>query len=325
MAENKRVLSVRNLEVKYITRDETVEAVNGVSFDLNYGESLGLVGETGAGKTTIAKAIMRILPSPPARITGGEIILDDEVNLAALSDEDMRKYRGNRISMVFQDPMTALNPVIKVGNQIAAGIRIHQKCSKAEALKRAKEMLELVGIPGSRAIEYPHQFSGGMKQRVVIAMALACNPDLLIADEPTSALDVTIQAQVLDIIAKLQKQKNTAMILITHDLAVVAANCKSVAIVYAGEIVEYGTVEQVYSDPRHPYTKGLFKSIPDTTTDVERLTPIHGAPPDPTQLPVGCNFCQRCPYATDLCKEPIRTTTLPDGHQFRCVVQEQEV
>ena len=322
MEENKQILSVRNLVVKYITRDETVEAVNDVSFDVNYGETLGLVGETGAGKTTIAKAIMRILQTPPARIVSGEILLDGETDLVQLGNEEMRRYRGRRISMVFQDPMTALNPVIKVGHQIANGIRLHRGCTKKEALAQARDILEMVGIPGSRMNEYPHQFSGGMKQRVVIAMALSCDPDLLIADEPTSALDVTIQAQVLETIAALQKQKRTAMILITHDLAVVAENCQNVAIVYAGDIVEYGSIAQVYSRPMHPYTEGLFASIPDTSTKVERLRPIFGAPPDPTALPAGCKFRERCPYAQEACREAVPTVTLPDGHRFKCIRRE---
>ncbi|MGM9606559.1 MAG: ABC transporter ATP-binding protein [Oscillospiraceae bacterium] len=323
MEQQKHVISVQDLVVKYITRDEVVEAVNGVSFDVNYGETLGLVGETGAGKTTIAKSILRILQTPPAKIVSGKILLDDEIDLVQLSNEEMRQYRGKRISMVFQDPMTALNPVIKVGDQIANGIRLHKGCSKKEARKEAMDILELVGIPGSRWVEYPHQFSGGMKQRVVIAMALSCNPDLLIADEPTSALDVTIQAQVLEMIAALQKQKQTAMILITHDLAVVAENCKNVAIVYAGEIVEYGTIEQVYSKPRHPYTISLFDSIPDTSTEVERLKPIAGLPPDPTKLPAGCKFQDRCPYATEACSQPVPDVVLADGHKYKCIRKEE--
>lgn len=321
---DKQILSVQNLVVKYITSDEVVEAVNDVSFDLNYGETIGLVGETGAGKTTIAKSIMRILQSPPAKITGGKILLDETIDLTALSNEEMRQYRGARIAMVFQDPMTALNPVIKVGNQIANGIRIHQNCTKREALKQAGEMLEMVGIPASRLNEYPHQFSGGMKQRVIIAMALSCNPDLLIADEPTSALDVTIQAQVLELVHKLQQEKNTAMILITHDLAIVAENCQKIAVLYAGEIVEYGTIEQVYSKPRHPYTIGLFGSLPDISVDVERLKPIFGAPPDPSNLPKGCKFYERCPYAREACLEKIDTQKLSDGHLFRCILKEED-
>lgn len=324
MIKDKQILSVQNLEVKYITSDEVVEAVNDVSFNLNYGETLGLVGETGAGKTTIAKAIMRILQTPPAKITGGKIILDGTTELTKLTNDEMRKYRGARIAMVFQDPMTALNPVIKVGNQIANGIRIHQKCTKKEALKKAGEMLEMVGIPASRLNEYPHQFSGGMKQRVIIAMALSCNPDLLIADEPTSALDVTIQAQVLELVHKLQQEKNTAMILITHDLAIVAENCQKIAVLYAGEIVECGTIEQVYSKPRHPYTIGLFGSLPDISVDVEWLKPIFGSPPDPADLPRGCKFYERCPYARDKCLEPVAPIELQDGHMFRCILNEED-
>ena len=318
--EEKKLVSVQDLVVKYITKDETVNAVNGVSFDVHYGETLGLVGETGAGKTTIAKSIMRILQEPPAKIVSGQIILDEETDVTKLSNNDMRKFRGDKVAMVFQDPMTALNPVMKVGSQIAHGIKIHRKCSRKEALSEARKILEMVGIPGERANEYPHQFSGGMKQRVIIAMALSCDPDLLIADEPTSALDVTIQAQVLEMIAKLQKEKNTAMLLITHDLAVVAENCKNVAIIYAGEIVEYGSVPQIYDKPCHPYTLGLFESIPDISTKVNRLKPIQGAPPDPTNLPTGCKFHERCPYATEACAaQEIPMKTLPDGHQYRCI------
>lgn len=314
-----RLLSVKNLEVQYITKDETVSAVNGVSFDIDYGDAVGLVGETGAGKTTIAKSILRILPDPPAKIKNGEIYLDGE-NLLELKDEDMRKIRGKRIAMVFQDPMTALNPVKRIGNQIAEGIRIHEHVSHAEANRQAVEMLKLVGISEDRFREFPHQFSGGMKQRVVIAIALACNPDLLIADEPTSALDVTIQAQVLDTIKELKEKKNTAMILITHDFGIVANACNKVGVVYAGEIIEFGTTRQVFNAPKHPYTKGLFEAIPKMSLDVDRLSPITGAMPDPTHLPTGCKFRSRCKYATEQCKCAVPDHVFPDGHTVKCVL-----
>ena len=314
---NKRLLSVKDIEVRYETKDEIVKAVNGVSFDLNYGETIGLVGETGAGKTTIARTILRILPTPPAKFVKGEVWFDGK-NLYDLTEEEMRQIRGGRISMVFQDPMTALNPVKRVGWQIAEAIRYHSNLSKKEADKKAVEMLKLVGISPDRFREYPHQFSGGMKQRVVIAIALACNPDLLIADEPTSALDVTIQAQVLEMIEDLQRKQNTAMILITHDFGVVAKSCDKVAVVYAGEIIEYGVIKQVFENPLHPYTKGLFGAIPNMTTDVDRLSPILGAPPDPTALPVGCKFKPRCPHATEACMSPVPAYTMADGHQCKC-------
>ena len=315
--KGKLLLSVKGVEVRYETKDEVVQAVNDVSFDLNYGETIGLVGETGAGKTTIARTILRILPTPPAKFVKGEVWFDGQ-NLYDLKEEEMRQIRGGRISMVFQDPMTALNPVKRVGWQIAEAIRYHSDVSKKEADARAVEMLKLVGISPDRFREYPHQFSGGMKQRVVIAIALACNPDLLIADEPTSALDVTIQAQVLEMIEDLQKRQNTAMILITHDFGVVAKSCHKVGVVYAGEIIEYGTIEQVFERPMHPYTKGLFDAIPKMTTDVDRLSPILGAPPDPTNLPQGCKFYPRCKYASEKCMSAVPAYKMADGHQCKC-------
>lgn len=322
--EEKKILSIKDLVVEYRTTEERVEAVNGVSFDLNYGETIGLVGETGAGKTTIARAIMGILPDPPARVRSGSIRLDD-TELLGMENEKMMHIRGNRISMVFQDPMTALNPVIRVGRQIAEGIKIHEKLSWKEAEKKALEIFEMVGIPAGRFREYPHQFSGGMKQRVVIAIALACNPDLLIADEPTTALDVTIQAQVLEMISDLQKKKNSAMILITHDFGVVAKTCDKVAAIYGGQIIEYGTKRQIFKDCRHPYTLGLFEAIPSMTANVDRLNPIVGQPPDPTHLPSGCYFSPRCPYATDACRRgPIPMFRLKDGHECRCLRYAEE-
>ncbi|MFT4104784.1 MAG: ABC transporter ATP-binding protein [Lacrimispora sp.] len=295
------LLSVRDLKVVYTSAGATVHAVNGVSLNIKRGESLGLVGETGAGKTTIAKSILGVLPNPPAKILNGEIILEDS-DLLKLPEKEMRKVRGNKISMIFQDPMTALNPLITVGDQIAEVVSLHESVSKKEAMDKAMEMLEMVGIPADRYAEFPHQFSGGMKQRVVIAIALACNPELLLADEPTTALDVTIQAQVMDMISALQKKLNTSMILITHDLGVVAESCDNVAVIYAGQIVEYASKEDLFLDPVHPYTIGLFGSIPSLDKDVKRLTPIPGMPPDPENLPDGCSFHPRCKHATEECK-----------------------
>ncbi len=298
--ENNVFLDVKDLVVQYTSDGEVVHAVNGVSFSLERGKTLALVGETGAGKTTIAKTILRILPDRAAKITGGSISLDGE-DLLKLSENEMRKIRGSKISMVFQDPMTALNPTMRVGEQIAEAIRIHEHASKADAAKKATEMLEMVGITPERYGEYPHQFSGGMKQRVIIAMALACTPDLLLADEPTTALDVTIQAQILEMIADLRKKYETSMILITHDLGIVASNADNIAVVYAGEILEYGDKNQVLDNPSHPYTIGLFNAIPNLDIDTRRLANIEGLPPDPTNLPTGCCFSPRCPYATDYC------------------------
>lgn len=314
----KDFLSVKDLTVEYLSEGKVVHAVNHVSFFLEKGKTLGLVGETGAGKTTIAKTILRILPDSQARIRSGSIMLD-HVDLLGLSEREMLKIRGGQISMIFQDPMTALNPVIKVGNQIEEAILLHNELSRQQAAERAGEMLEMVGIPRERFPEYPHQFSGGMKQRVVIAMALACNPQLLLADEPTTALDVTIQAQVLEMIGSLQKRLNTSMILITHDLGVVATTCDNVAIVYAGEIVEYGSKEEIFDHPMHPYTKGLFGALPDIHKEVPRLTPVPGLSPDATALPSGCHFHPRCPLATKVCEDdPVGMVSLGGTHLCRC-------
>ena len=319
MSENKDFLSVSDLVVEYQSDGQTVHAVNGVSLKLERGKTLGLVGETGAGKTTIAKAILRILPDVGCKIAGGQIHLE-QTDLLKLPEHEMRKIRGNSISMIFQDPMTALNPVQRVGDQIAEVIRLHSDDkSRGYAEKRAKEMLEVVGIPAERYYEYPHKFSGGMKQRVVIAIALSCNPELLLADEPTTALDVTIQAQVLDLIGELRKKFNTAMLLITHDMGVVATVCDEVAVIYAGNIVESGTKEQIFDHPSHPYTIGLFGAIPDMNEDEEWLHPIDGLPPDPTNLPKGCAFAPRCQYADEECqKGPIALHKTADGHDCRC-------
>ncbi|MCC8045956.1 MAG: ABC transporter ATP-binding protein [Clostridiales bacterium] len=316
-------LSVEDLVVEYTSDGEVVHAVNGVSFHLEKGKTIGLVGETGAGKTTIAKSIMRILQEPPARIAGGSIWLEG-TDLLKLTNKEMYEVRGKKVSMIFQDPMTSLNPVHKVGDQIAEVIQIHNNISKKEAEKRAIEMLERVGIPAERYIEYPHQFSGGMKQRVVIAMALACNPELLLADEPTSALDVTIQAEVLAMIKKLRDEFDTAMIMITHDLGIVAQVCDDVAIVYAGEIVEYGSKEDIYLHRMHPYTVGLFGAIPQLDVHVNRLAAIKGLPPDPTALPEGCHFHPRCPFATEECRHgEIPNQEVRPGHFCKCLHPEE--
>ena len=285
----KNLISVQDLVVEYHSGGETIHAVNGVSFSLEKGKTIGLVGETGAGKTSIAKAILRILPDHATQAVKGKIYFKDQ-ELLTLSEKEMCTQRGKNISMIFQDPMTALNPVKPVVDQIAEGLRRHQNMSKAQSVKEAVKMLEMVGISGDRAYEYPHQFSGGMKQRVVIAIALACNPELLIADEPTTALDVTIQAQVMELMKNLQKELGTALILITHDLGVVAEACDSVAVVYAGEVVEYGSKEELFDHPSHPYTIGLFGALPDLSKDVHRLSPVEGLPPDPSNLPEGCSF-----------------------------------
>lgn len=325
MSENKtQFLSVRDLSVIYTSGKKIVEAVNGISFDLAKGETLALVGETGAGKTTIAKAILGILPDPPAKLTGGQIFLEGK-DLISASEEEMLKVRGNKIAMIFQDPMTALNPLMTIGDQIVEGLLLHNDYTKEQAVARAGEMLELVGIPAARYGEYPFEFSGGMKQRVVIAMALACNPDLLLADEPTTALDVTIQAQVLDLIRELRAKYNTAMLLITHDLGVVAETSDYVAVVYAGKIIEYGDKSAIFKHAAHPYTHGLFDSLPSMNANSRRLKPINGSMPDPTQLPKGCAFAPRCPYAQEACRQgEIDMKEIAPGHFCRCLFEKQE-
>ncbi|MEI7844853.1 MAG: ABC transporter ATP-binding protein [Chloroflexota bacterium] len=318
-------LSVRDLVVEYSAEGQVIHAVNGVSFELERGKTFGLVGETGAGKTSIAKAIMRILPDPPAKVRSGAIILDGE-DLLKISEKEMRKIRGQKVSMIFQDPMTALNPIMKVGEQIAEVIKLHNDITWREAKARAVKMLEMVGIPGDRSEEYPHQFSGGMKQRVIIAMALACSPELLLADEPTTALDVTIQAQVLEMINKLKQDFNTSMIMISHNLGVVGEVCDDVAVIYAGEIVELGSKEIVFDHPTHPYTLGLFKAVPHLYDEEDRLSPIAGLPPDPSHLPSGCHFNPRCPLASEECRlEKISLREIEPGHFCRCIkVSNQE-
>ncbi|MDR1572234.1 MAG: ABC transporter ATP-binding protein [Clostridiales Family XIII bacterium] len=318
MSEN--ILSVRNLTVKYISRETGVcHAVNDVSLDVKKGETIGLVGETGAGKTTIALSILRLLPMPPARIVSGEIYLQGE-DLLKMPEGGMRGIRGGRISMIFQDPMTALNPIDRVGDQISEMIKLHLDLNNAQAAGKAAEMLEMVGIPSTRFNDYPHQFSGGMKQRVIIAIALACRPELLLADEPTTALDVTIQAQVLNMMKGLKNELGTSMVLITHDLGVVAETCDRVAVVYAGEIVEIGTADAVFEKKSHPYTVGLFNSLPDITGERKRLLPIAGLMPDPTALPEGCKFSPRCPACGEACtKGPVGLRLESGTHFVRCL------
>ena len=316
----KTVLDVKNLAIQYETDLETVYAVNGISFSLNAGETLGLVGETGAGKTTTALGILGLLPERTARVTNGEVRFQDR-NLLKLNEQDMLKVRGSKISMIFQDPMTALNPVLPIGKQIGEAVYLHNEdnLSQAQIEEKVEETLELVGIPKERKVEYPYQFSGGMRQRVVIAIALICNPDLLIADEPTTALDVTIQAQILTIICNLQRKYNTSVIMITHDLGVVAETCDKVAIMYAGEIVEYGSLRDIFTgETRHPYTEGLFRSLPSLTGDSKRLKPIEGLMPDPTEKPQGCWFAPRCGRCTQKCRQEAPPVWEQEGHQIRC-------
>lgn len=319
------LLEIQDLRVQYKVENSVVEAVNGIDLSIDAGESVALVGETGAGKTTTALSVLRLIASPPGKIVSGKILYQGE-DLLKKTDAQMRSIRGKQISMIFQDPMTALNPVLRVQDQIAEIIRVHERCSRAESVEKALEMLAMVGIAPERGSDYPHQFSGGMKQRVVIAIALACNPMLLLADEPTTALDVTIQAQVLEMMSQLRERLNTAMLLITHDLGVVADICDKVAIMYAGEIVEFGTLEQIYEDTRHPYTRGLFGSLPNLNKKVRRLQPIQGLMPDPAQLPNGCKFHPRCPCAMPVCATrcPVMRD-LGDGHLVRCLEYEESV
>ena len=318
------LLRVEDLIVEYTSGGKIIHAVNGVSFDLEEGTTIGLVGETGAGKTSIAKAILRVLPDPPAKIKSGSIYLNGE-DILKTPEEKMLDIRGDKISMIFQDPMTALNPVDTVGEQIAEVIYLHQNVSKKESWRLAGEMMESVGIPAERYSDFPHQFSGGMKQRIVIAMALACSPELLIADEPTTALDVTIQAQVLDMMQELKHKSGASMLLITHDLGVVAEMCDKVGVIYAGQLQEYGRIEHVFDETAHPYTKGLFDSLPRTSDSCTRLKPIKGLMPDPTDLPKGCKFHPRCEFCTErcTCEEP-PMTEISEGHFVRCFRVEKE-
>ncbi len=314
-----KLLEINDLVIKFHTDDGVVHAVNNLDLSLDAGETLGLVGETGAGKTTTALAIMGLIDCPPGRIHSGEIMYKGN-NLLEVDEDSYLNIRGSEISMIFQDPMTALNPVMTVVDQIAEVIEHHQNVDAKEAEERAIEMLKLVRIPPERANEYPHQFSGGMKQRVVIAIALACNPSLLIADEPTTALDVTIQAQVLEMMKDLRDQFNTSMIMITHDFGIVAEICDKVAIMYAGSIVESGTLRDIFKGARHPYTIGLFEAIPNLESEVEFLHQIDGLMPDPMDLPEGCPFSPRCAYAEEICKttKPEKLRLDGEDHCIRC-------
>lgn len=327
-AKDETVLNIQHLVVHYVTDDEVVRAVNGIDIRIQKGKSFGLVGETGAGKTTTALAILNLVPDPPGVIVSGIITLDGHELIAedahgkshaALSEKEFESIRGDKVSMIFQDPMTALNPIFTVGNQIAEAISLHQNMDAKAAFAKAQDMLEIVGIPKDRAHEYPHQFSGGMKQRVVIAMALACDPNLLIADEPTTALDVTIQAQVLELMRELREKHNMSLLMITHDLGIIAEMCDDVAIIYAGRIVESGTLEDIFDRTCHPYTQGLFNSLPNIENRTAELKPIRGLMPDPSNLPTGCAFWPRCDYATEACKmEAPHRNYLSDTHFVEC-------
>lgn len=314
------ILKIEDLSIIYKTDLETVYAVNGISFSLKQGETMGLVGETGAGKTTTAMGIMGLLPERTGKVTSGKILFEGR-DICTMKEQELEHVRGQKISMIFQDPMTALNPVLTVGSQIGEALYLHntEELTQKEIEKKVEETLEMVGIPKERKNEYPYQFSGGMRQRVVIAIALVCNPGLLIADEPTTALDVTIQAQILSMICDLQRKYGTSVIMITHDLGVVAETCDKVGIMYAGEIVEYGTLEDIFTGAyHHPYTEGLFGSIPSLTENTKRLHPIEGLMPDPTTLPRGCKFAPRCRKCREICKTKSPDVWEENGHQIRC-------
>lgn len=314
-----KVLEIKKLHVQYFTDEAVVHALNGFDLTLKRGEKLGLVGETGAGKTTMALSVLRLLPAKVGEITEGSIIYDG-IDILAAKPKEMQKLRGRRISMIFQDPMTSLNPVVTVGNQILEVLKLHfPDMSSKEMNQKVDDMMTMVGIPPTRKNEYPHQFSGGMKQRIVIAMALIAEPELLLADEPTTALDVTIQAQILELMKQLKDRYNSAMIMITHDLGVVAEFCDNVAIVYAGEVIEKGTVEEIYErKENHPYTAGFFNCIPDLTTDADRLVPIPGFVVDPTNLPEGCSFAARCSHCTERCLKERPVMHMIGNHGIKC-------
>jgi oligopeptide/dipeptide ABC transporter ATP-binding protein len=319
------LLEVKNLRVRFKTDDGPVSAVNGLSYSVNAGSTLGIVGESGSGKSVNALSIMRLIPTPPGRIESGTITLRGE-NLLAKSEPDMRKIRGKDVAMIFQDPMTSLNPVLTVGDQISEAVRLHLKLNKRDALAKTIDMLRVVRIPlpEKRVNEYPHQLSGGMRQRVMIAMALSCDPEVLIADEPTTALDVTIQAQILDLMNEMQARLGSAIIMITHDLGVVAETCQFVLVMYAGNLVEYGTADQIFSAPKHPYTMGLLASLPRLDEKGRgRLVPIEGQPPNLLRLPPGCTFAPRCQYRMPICDKPVPLYDFGEGHVARCFLYDQ--
>lgn len=313
------LLNIKNLFVEYHTMDGDAKAINGIDLKIYRGESLGLVGETGAGKTTLALSIMGLLPKRPSRIKSGTIEYNGTDLLRKENFEYLQKIRGEKLAMIFQNPLTSLNPVFTIGEQIAMVFSQHLKISRKEALQKAGKMLEIVGIPAYRIEDYPHQFSGGMRQRVGIAAALACNPDLLIADEPTTALDVTIQAQVLELMRGLQNEFRMSLLMITHNLGIVAGMCEKVAVMYSGKIIEYGTIEKVFRNPAHPYTRGLINSLPDIKAKQDRLQPITGMMPSPMHLPLGCEFSPRCRWATEICySNKAIMTKIDDTHQAAC-------
>jgi len=320
-----KMIQIKNLHVQFSTYGGQVQAVRGVSFDLHKGETLAIVGESGCGKSVTSQSIMRLIPTPPGRITKGSILFKGQ-DLTKLSEKKMRDIRGADISMIFQDPMTALNPTLRVGEQIAENIMQHENISKEKAKEKAFEMLELVGIPNpkERLKQYPHEFSGGMRQRIVIAMALVCNPEVLIADEPTTALDVTIQAQILELFKDIQQKTDVSIVLITHDLGVVAQVADRVAVMYAGKIVEIGTRRDIFYTPQHPYTKGLLRSVPRLDLYESELVPIAGSPPDLFAPPSGCSFAPRCPYVMEVCDRMYPASTkLKESHQVHCWLQDE--
>ncbi|MEH7333164.1 ABC transporter ATP-binding protein [Neobacillus drentensis] len=318
--KNKPILEVKGLKTHFYTKRGVSKAVDGIDFTLKKGETLGIVGESGCGKSMTSLSILRLIPSPPGKIAGGQILFKGK-DLVSLPEDEMRKIRGNEISMIFQEPMTSLNPVIPVGEQIAEALRLHQNMGKKEAWTKSIEMLKLVGIPSpdKRAKQEPFQLSGGMRQRVMIAMALACTPEVLIADEPTTALDVTIQAQILSLIKDLQTKLGMGVIMITHDLGVVAETCDSVAVMYAGNIVEHAATEYIFTNPKHPYTLGLINSLPKIHEDQEELQTIEGSVPSPYNMPIGCRFASRCPFEQPIChaKQP-ELVEQADGSKVRC-------
>lgn len=320
-----KMIQIKNLHVQFSTYGGRVQAVRGVSFDLHKGETLAIVGESGCGKSVTSQSIMRLIPTPPGRITSGSILFKGQ-DLTKLPEKKMRDIRGADISMIFQDPMTALNPTLRVGEQISENIMQHENISKEKAKEKAFEMLELVGIPNpkERLKQYPHEFSGGMRQRIVIAMALVCNPEVLIADEPTTALDVTIQAQILELFKDIQQKTDVSIVLITHDLGVVAQIADRVAVMYAGKIVEIGTRRDIFYTPQHPYTKGLLRSVPRLDLYESELVPIAGSPPDLFAPPSGCSFAPRCPYVMEVCDRmyPV-STKLKESHQVHCWLQDE--